>query len=78
MRTTVDLDEEVLRVAKSLARQRSESLGRVISDYFQRGLRQSAASPRKKVRNGVPLLPRRPGAPAVTPELVKELLEADE
>jgi hypothetical protein len=32
MRTTIDLDEGLLRVARSLARQRGETVGRVISD----------------------------------------------
>ena len=78
MRTTVDLDEDVLRVAKSLARQRGHSLGRVLSDYFRQALRRPAEAPLAEVRNGVPLLPRRPGTQPVTPELVKELLDADE
>jgi hypothetical protein len=72
------LDEDVLRVAKSVARQRGLSLGRVLSDYFRAGLRQSETHPNREVRNGVPLLPTRPGSQPVTPELVKELLEADE
>ena len=78
MRTTVDLDEEVLRVAKSLARQRGESLGRVLSDYFQRALLRTSEDFTAGTSNGIPLLPRRPGAKPVTPELVKELLETDE
>ena len=45
MRTTINMDEGLLRVARGLARQRDETLGRVISDYFQRGLRQSAEAP---------------------------------
>ena len=78
MRTTVDLDDDVLRVAKSLAHQRRQSLGRVISEYFRLALRRPVESPPAEVRNGVPLLPRREGSQAVTPELVKELLETDE
>ncbi len=78
MRTTVDLDDDVLRVARSLARQRSQSLGRVLSDYFRLALRRSAETPRTKLRNGVPLLPRRHTARPVTPELVKELRDVDE
>jgi len=78
VRTTVDLDEDILRVAKSLARQRSQSLGRVLSDYFRLALRRSAETQASEVRNGVPLLPARTGGRPVTPELVKELLDADE
>jgi hypothetical protein len=76
MRTTVDLDEDILRTAKQLARENEQSLGRVLSDLVRKGL---TPPPRKfKYRNGVPLLPSRPGAPPITSELVKELLERDE
>jgi hypothetical protein len=76
MRTTVDLDEEVLRVAKDLARESEQSLGRVLSDLVRKGL---TPPPQKfKFRNGVALLPTKPGSPPITSELVKELLERDE
>jgi hypothetical protein len=77
MRTTVNLDEDVLRVAKTLAQQRRQSLGRVLSDYFRAGLRPPGPSAIQE-RNGIPLVPRRADASPVTPELVRELLEADE
>ena len=75
MRTTVDLDEDVLRVAKDLARERSQSLGRVLSELARKGLRP--AEPPLEFRNGIPLLPRLPGAKPVTSEAVKELLELE-
>jgi hypothetical protein len=76
MRTTVDLDEDVLRTAKDLAEERSQSLGRVLSDLARKGLQ-----PRGKAatsRNGVPLLPRLPGAKPVTSKAVRELLERED
>jgi hypothetical protein len=76
MRTTVDLDEDILRVAKDLARESDQSLGRVLSDLARRALKPP---PHKfKTRNGVPLLMPKPGAPPITSELVKELLERDD
>ncbi len=75
MRTTVDLDEDVLRVAKHLAEEREQSLGRVLSDLIRRGLQ-----PSKKiaVRHGIiPTLTRKPGAKPVTSQAVRELLEID-
>jgi hypothetical protein len=74
MRTTVDLDEDILRVAKDIARDRDETLGRVLSDLARRGLKppSRAASPRR----GIPVFPRLPGAKPVTSEMVKELLES--
>ena len=76
MRTTVDLDEDIIRAAKDMAEERSQSLGRVLSDLARRGLQPRKA--KVSTRNGVPLLPRLPGAKAVTSQAVKELLERDE
>lgn len=75
MRTTVDLDEDVLRVVKDIARQRDESLGRVLSNLVRRALTPSRDN--ATVRNGVPILPRKPGAKPVTSEIVKDLLESE-
>lgn len=76
MRTTVDLDEDILRVAKDLARESGQSIGRVLSDLARRGLKPAPV--KYKTRNGVPLLMPQPGDPVITSELVKELLERDE
>jgi hypothetical protein len=77
MRVTVDIDEGLLRTARDLARLKHQSLGRVISDLAQQGL-----MPRPiryvETRNGIPLLPTRPGARPVTDEDVKALLELDD
>jgi hypothetical protein len=71
MRTTLDLDEDVLLAAKELAAARRTTAGRVLSELARKGL----AQPRKATtRNGVPLLPRRPaGAPRPTMALVNRL-----
>jgi hypothetical protein len=76
MRTTVDLDEDILRTAKELARESEQSLGRVLSDLARKGLTPS--TPKYKTRNGVPLLMPKPGAKMFTSEHVKELLELDD
>jgi hypothetical protein len=76
MRTTLDLDEDILRAAKDLAEERRQSLGRVLSDLARKGLQPSAQ--RLDVRNGVPLLPRKQGARPVTSQMVKDLLEAED
>ena len=76
MRTTVDLDEDILRTAKQLARENEQSLGRVLSDLARRGLEPPA--PKLKTRNGVPLLMPKRGAKMFTSEHVKELLELDD
>ena len=85
MRTTLDIDDDVLAAAKALAKSRKSTAGEVISDLARRGLKSpepvpSAASrgPAGSVlRNGWYVLPSR-GGPPVTTELVKRLLdEAD-
>ena len=76
MRTTIDLDEDVLRVVKDLAQEREESLGRVLSDLVRRGLKPAG---KIAVQQGViPVLSRKAGARPVTSRHVKELLETEE
>lgn len=71
VRTTLDIDEDVLQAAKELAASRSTTAGRVLSDLAREAL-QPRRAPR--IRNGVPLLPRRPkGAPHPTMALVNRL-----
>jgi hypothetical protein len=70
MRTTLDLDEDILEAAKELARNRGTTAGRVISDLVRKALQTSVES--LTVRNGVPLLTRRGGL-RVTMKHVNEL-----
>lgn len=67
MRTTVDLDEDILKVARHLAQERSQSLGRVLSDLVREGLCSGV----------IPTLPRKPGARPVTMQEVKDLEAAE-
>jgi hypothetical protein len=79
MRTTLDIDDDLLAAAKDFAAARKLSIGKVLSDWARRTLLkldsfegddeddQQAA----EVVAGVHLLPRRPGV--VTPELVRRL-----
>jgi hypothetical protein len=76
MRTTLDLDEDVLQVAKELAAARGVTAGKVISDLARKALTPTTPAP--KVRNGVPLLPRRPpGSPILTMKFVNELRDEE-
>ncbi len=75
MRTTIDLDEDILKVAKDLTRERAQSLGRVLSELVRKGLQPAAST---KVRSGViPTLARKPGAQPVTMQAVKDLLDSE-
>lgn len=71
MRTTLSIDDDVLMAAKELAIQQKRTLGEVISGLSRQALRPSI--PATEVRNGIPLLPIRPGATPVTMELVNQL-----
>jgi hypothetical protein len=75
MRTTLDLDEDVLRTTKALARERGQSLGTTISELVRKGLEPSRKFARS--RDGLPILRRVPGARPVTSEIVKELLDSE-
>ena len=57
MRTTLDLDEDVLQAAKELAAARGTTAGRVLSELARKALAPGRVA---RVRNGVPVLPRRP------------------
>lgn len=71
MRTTLDIDEDVLQAAKELADVRGLTAGKVLSELARLGLSRPA---RGTERNGVPLLPhRRPDAAKPTMKLVNEL-----
>jgi hypothetical protein len=71
VRTTLDLDPDILQAAKELAQVHGVSTGRVLSDLVRKALEPRDAP---AVRNGVPLLPRRPaGSSILTIKLVNEL-----
>ena len=70
MRTTVDIDDDVLMAAKDIARQKGVSMGKVLSDLARQALTRETVT---GTRNGIPLFPRRPDGAVVTLELVNQL-----
>jgi hypothetical protein len=61
MRTTVDIDPDVLQAAKEIAANRETTVGKLLSEWARQALEpQSRAS----VRNGVPLLAHARGRPS--------------
>ena len=46
MRTTLDLDEDVLASAKEIARRENKTAGQVLSELARRALTQGAGAPR--------------------------------
>lgn len=71
MRTTLDIDEDVLESAKELAASRGTTAGRVLSELARSALTPRSRSARK--RNGVPILPKNRVTRLVTPEVVNRL-----
>ena len=72
MRTTLDLDDDLLRAARSLARAQGKSLGRVVSGLARKGLepRRGAA-----LRKRFPVFAVSAEAAPMTPEAVKKAEE---
>lgn len=71
MRTTLDVEDDVLQAAKEIAANRGTTAGRVLSDLARKALTPTRSG---RVRNGVPLMPRRPkGSPRSTMEEVNRL-----
>ena len=54
VRTTLDLDDDVLQAAKEIAASRGTTMGRVLSELARKAL---APTDGGSVRNGVPLMP---------------------
>lgn len=71
MRTTLDIDDDVLRAARQLAESTGQSIGKAVSKLARAGLR--GPDGRRDVRNGVKLLPVRHDAPGATLEEVNRL-----
>jgi hypothetical protein len=70
MRTTLDIEEDVLLAVKKLATQEGTTAGKVVSRLVREALQQTRTS---ETVNGVPLFPTKPGAAVVTLELVNRL-----
>jgi hypothetical protein len=70
MRTTLNIDDDVLLAVKEISRQRHEPTGRLLSELVRTALVSKVEG---RERNGVPIFPVRPGASIVTMELVNRL-----
>jgi hypothetical protein len=76
MRTTLNIDDDVLRAVKEIARLRGNTAGGILSELAREALARERPAVDVSVRNGVPLLPPRPGAGIVTPSAVQSLGDA--
>jgi len=73
MRTTLNLDDDVLAAARQLARYEQRALGSIVSDLIRRGL---APTPEPAGRTGgFPTFEIEADAPPITDEMVARALD---
>ncbi len=72
MRTTLNIEEDILQEVKRYADARAVSLGRAVSDLVRRGLSTPVQT---RVVNGVHVVVLPPGSSPVDSVLVKQRLE---
>ena len=70
MRTTLDLDEDLLLVTKQISQQKQLSMGRVVSQLLRKALEPAVPC---RMRNGIPVFSARPGAVKPDLELINRL-----
>lgn len=66
MRTTLDIDDDVLFAAKEIATKERKTTGKILSEFFRRGI-QSGDNPSPglktsqpfEFKNGIPIFPSR-------------------
>lgn len=77
MRTTLDIEDDVLQAAKELAHRDGCTAGKIISELARKGLAVAPTKDKKRpaTRGGVPLLPRR--GDLITLEHVQRLIDQE-
>lgn len=82
MRTTLDIDDDVLFAAKELAAKERKTAGKILSEYFRHSLQAGDSGTAKvqhgqpyAMKNGIPVLPSR--GEAVTTKQIQRLMEEE-
>ncbi len=73
MRTTLDIDDDVVAAAREIAAGERRSLGSVISELARRGLTPG----RVEVDGDLPVIREPAGTLPITPEVVRRALDED-
>jgi hypothetical protein len=73
VRTTLELDDDLVAAARELAAAERRSLGSVISELARRGLTPA----RVEVIDDLPVIRVPSGAPPITAEMVRRALDED-
>lgn len=72
MRTTLRIDDDVLKAARALAESQDRSIGEVLSDLARKGLRPDR---QREEDRGFPVFDVSPDAPPLTLEDVESALD---
>ena len=78
MRTTLDIEDDVLSAAKALARREKKSAGRVISELARKGLAGNAGPAAKEPKGVYGFKPFPKEGRIITNELIDKLREDGE
>ena len=73
MRTTLEIDDDVVAAARELAADQRRSLGSVISELARRGLTPAQV----EAEGTLPVIRVPAGTPPITPEMVRRALDED-
>ena len=73
MRTTLDIDDNLMAIARVRAREGGISIGAAVSEIMRRGLEV----PRRRSKRGFPVFVPPPGSPIVTDEIVARYRDDD-
>jgi hypothetical protein len=73
MRTTLDIDDQLLAIARVRAREKGISIGAAVSEIMRRGLEM----PRTRSKRGFPVFQLPPGSPTITDEMVARYRDDD-
>lgn len=74
VRTTLDIDEDVLQAVKERAAMQKKTAGQLVSEMMREALCPPATY---TIRNGVPVLHRKPGSRIITNADVKRWMDED-
>ena len=72
VRTTLNIEDDVLRAVRSIAAERGRSMGDVVSELLRRALRPDAT---RSYGGRFPVFEVREGSPPITPEMVRRALD---
>lgn len=74
MRTTLDIDDQVLALAKQLAKEQDKTVGQVVSELARKGLEPRSVP---EYRNGIRIFRGKPGALPMTLEEINRIRDED-